>query len=64
MGILKKTGAFFSFGDSRLGQGRENAKMYLKQHPETATEIENQIRSKATLPSITMPIEEEADVSE
>jgi recombination protein RecA len=64
MGILKKTGAFFSFGDSRLGQGRENAKMYLKQHPETAAEIENQIRSKATLPSITMPIEEEADVSE
>ncbi len=64
MGIIKKTGAFFSFGDTRLGQGRENAKMYLKQHPETATEIENQIRSKATLPGSTIPIEEEASTSE
>jgi recombination protein RecA len=64
MGILKKTGAFFSFGDTRLGQGRENAKIYLKQHPETATEIENQIRSKATLPGSTIPIEEEASTSE
>ena len=64
MGILKKTGAFFSFGDTRLGQGRENAKIYLKQHLETATEIENQIRSKATLPGSTIPIEEEASTSE
>lgn len=64
MGILKKTGAFFSFGDTRLGQGRENAKIYLRQNPETATEIENQIRSKATLPSITIPVAEEASVSE
>lgn len=64
MGIVKKTGSFFSFGDSRLGQGRENAKTYLKQHPEIAAEIEQQIRSKATLPSVTMPTDEEADVSE
>jgi recombination protein RecA len=64
MGIVKKTGAFFSFGDTRLGQGRENAKIYLRQNPETATEIENQIRSKATLPSLTIPVAEEASVSE
>jgi len=62
MGVIKKTGAFFSFEDSRLGQGRENAKSYLKQHPETATEIEQQIRSKSTLPPIGM--NEEADASE
>lgn len=42
--IIKKSGAFFSFGDTRLGQGRENAKEYLRQHRELAQEIENQIR--------------------
>ena len=61
-GVIKKTGAFFSFGESRLGQGRENAKAYLKQHPEAAADIEQQIRSKATLPAI--GIEEDADGSE
>jgi len=48
MGIIKKTGAFFSFGDTRLGQGRENAKDYLRQHSELAQEIENQIRAGVT----------------
>jgi len=62
MGVIKKTGAFFSFGESRLGQGRENAKAYLKQHPEAAADIEQQIRSKATLPAI--GLEEDADGSE
>lgn len=45
MGILKKAGAFFSFGDVRLGQGRESAKNFLKQNPETAQEIEQQVRA-------------------
>jgi recombination protein RecA len=62
MGVIKKTGAFFSFGESRLGQGRENAKAYLKQHPEAAADIEQLIRSKATLPPI--GIEVDADGSE
>jgi recombination protein RecA len=62
MGVIKKTGAFFSFGESRLGQGRENAKAYLKQHPEAAADIEQQIRSKATLPAI--GIGEDTDGSE
>jgi len=47
MGIIKKSGAFFSFGDIRLGQGRENAKQYLGQNPEVAQEIEQQIRASA-----------------
>lgn len=46
MGIIKKTGAFFSFGDTRLGQGRENAKAFLKEHGDMAEEIEEQIRAK------------------
>jgi recombination protein RecA len=42
--LVRKSGAFFSFGDTRLGQGRENAKDYLRQHPEMADEIERQIK--------------------
>jgi recombination protein RecA len=45
LGLVKKTGAFFSYGDIRLGQGRENAKQYLGQNPELAQEIERQIRA-------------------
>ena len=47
LGILNKAGAFFSYGDIRLGQGRENAKQYLSQNPEVAQEIERQIRASA-----------------
>jgi recombination protein RecA len=47
LGIVKKTGAFFSYGDIRLGQGRENAKQYLRQNPELAREIEQQVRASA-----------------
>ena len=50
LGIIKKSGAFFSFGDTRLGQGRENAKDYLRQHQEVASEIERRVRA-STLPS-------------
>ncbi len=46
-GIVKKVGAFFSYGDVRLGQGRENAKEFLRQNPELANEIERQIRAAA-----------------
>jgi recombination protein RecA len=47
MGIVNKSGAFFSYGDVRLGQGRENTKTYLSQHPELAGEIEQRIRASA-----------------
>ncbi len=42
--VIVKRGAFFSFGETRLGQGRENAKNFLKQHPEIAGEIESAVR--------------------
>jgi recombination protein RecA len=45
LGVLRKSGAFYSYGDQRLGQGRENVKEFLKGHPELADEIEAQIRS-------------------
>ena len=47
LGMVKKTGAFFSYGDIRLGQGRENAKQYLSEHPELGQEIEQQIKASA-----------------
>lgn len=48
--IVQKSVAWFSYGDIRLGQGRENAKNYLKENPEIALEIENKIRAKYDLP--------------
>jgi recombination protein RecA len=51
MGIVKKSGTWFQAGDIRLGQGRENAKEFLRQNPDVAEAIENQIRgSMAELP--------------
>jgi recombination protein RecA len=47
MGLIKKSGAFFSWGDTRLGQGRENAKNFLVQKPEITKEIEQQVRASA-----------------
>jgi recombination protein RecA len=46
-GFIKKAGAFFSYGDIRLGQGREQAKQHLSQNPELAQEIEQLIRASA-----------------
>ena len=40
----EKSGAWFSYGDLRLGQGRENVKAYFEQNPEFAAEIEEKIR--------------------
>ena len=49
LGIVKKLGAFFSYGDLRLGQGRENAKTYLQKNPSLADEIEREIREASDL---------------
>ena len=46
-GLVEKAGAWFSYKGEKLGQGRENAKLFLKDHPEVADEIENKIRSDA-----------------
>ncbi len=45
LNIVNKSGAWLSYGEERLGQGRENAKEFLKEHPETAQEIESKIRA-------------------
>ena len=48
-GIVEKTGAWFSFGGDRIGQGRENTKAFLKEHPKVAAEIEKAVRQNAGL---------------
>ncbi len=47
--IIQKSGAWFSFDDERIGQGRENAKVFLKEHPEVAQSIEEKIKERLGL---------------
>src|SRR5690606_8993443 len=48
--IITKRGSFFSYGDIRLGQGRENAKTFLMENPDLAAEIDHKIREGFGLP--------------
>lgn len=50
LGIIDKSGAWFAFEGNRIGQGRDNARVYLKEHPEVAAAIEARIRSHFALP--------------
>jgi recombination protein RecA len=45
--VVEKSGAWFSYKKDRIGQGKDNARVYLKEHPDTAAEIEKEIRAKA-----------------
>jgi recombination protein RecA len=49
--VISKSGAFLSYGDTRLGQGRENARSFLEEHAEIADEIEQEIRRRVGLES-------------
>ena len=48
--IIIKSGAWFAYNDAKIGQGRENAKIYLKENPEIMEEVENKVREKFSLP--------------
>jgi recombination protein RecA len=54
-GIVKKSGAFYSYGETKLGQGRENSKEFLTQPPEIAISIEDRLRSPEADPEPTSP---------
>ena len=57
--LVNKSGSWYSYGETRIGQGKENAKMYMQEHPETAQEIETKLRE------ILMPhLNEKAEKSE
>jgi len=67
-GVVEKSGSWFSYDGQRIGQGRENAKQYLKEHPETASAIEQAIRANAGLVAdammVTAPGEAESDAKD
>jgi recombination protein RecA len=48
-GTIEKSGAWYSYGGSRIGQGRENAKEFLRQHPDVRADLERQVRHQAGL---------------
>jgi recombination protein RecA len=64
LGILEKSGTWYSFGDERLGQGRDNAKVYIGENPKIATEIEAKIKEQMGINNVPKheaePQEEEA----
>jgi len=55
-GLVKKAGAFFTYDETKLGQGRENAKDYLRQHPEIALQLESEIRAAAAIPGTSLGV--------
>ncbi|MCS6950104.1 MAG: DNA recombination/repair protein RecA, partial [bacterium] len=58
-GIITKSGTWFTYGDIRLGQGRENARTFLEEHPDIADEIEARIRSGGVVAVTSSPPLEE-----
>ena len=58
--IIHKSGAFFSYNDMRLAQGRDNARMYLKDHPELTAEIDRKLRAELFAPKDLTPAEADA----
>jgi len=51
-GIVEKRGSFYSYGETRLGQGRENVKQFLRENPDLGLEIENHVREARDLPTL------------
>lgn len=62
MDIIQKSGAWFSYNNERLGQGRENAKQFLRDNPQIAMEIEQQIRKANNLTAL--PTEDDASAAD
>jgi recombination protein RecA len=54
--LVQKSGAWFAYGDVRLGQGRENAKQFLRDNPDVADEIEGKLRANLGLPAALEPV--------
>ncbi|WP_123054033.1 recombinase RecA [Clostridium sp. JN-1] len=58
--LVQKSGSWFSYKETRLGQGRENAKQFFRENPKIMYEIENNIRQKYNLPAVNPKIDEDA----
>jgi recombination protein RecA len=55
-GLIDKAGSWYSYGDDRIGQGKENVREYLKTNPETAAEIEAKIRATLLPETVDAPV--------
>jgi len=65
--VVEKSGAWFSYDSTRIGQGRENAKQFLRDHPETADAIERRVREQSGVVANSMmavPDEEDSDAAD
>jgi recombination protein RecA len=56
-GLVKKSGAWYTYGEEQLGQGRENVKQFLGDNPEVSSKIENELRERLNLPKAPIPID-------
>jgi len=54
-GVIEKSGSWYAYDGERIGQGRENAKRFLNEHPEMCTEIENKVRLAYGMAPVEMP---------
>jgi RecA/RadA recombinase len=63
-GLVQKSGAYFSYGEERLGQGRNAARAFLREHPDVASDLEARIREQAGVPVIGIPAAEGEAVPE
>jgi recombination protein RecA len=63
-GIIEKSGAWYGYGKERIGQGRENAKLYLKDHPDLALEVEAKVKEHLGVKAVTVVADEEASAPE
>ena len=60
-GVVEKSGSWFSYDGQRIGQGRENAKTYLREHPDVAQAIEQKVRENAGILAAVLDGTKEAD---
>ncbi|MDX2412014.1 MAG: DNA recombination/repair protein RecA, partial [Woeseiaceae bacterium] len=63
-GLIDKAGSWYSYGEDRIGQGKENVREFLRTHPETAVEIEQKIRAKLLPKTVDAPAEAPAEKQE
>ncbi len=63
-GLIDKAGSWYSYGEDRIGQGKENVREFLRTHPETAVEIEQKIRAKLLPKTVDAPAEAPAEKKE
>ncbi|HID82103.1 MAG TPA: recombinase RecA [Chromatiales bacterium] len=60
-GLIDKAGAWYSYQGDKIGQGKENVRAYLQEHPEIAAEVESQVRSKYLSATVDEPVEAEVE---